>query len=115
MLENLFNRLPEAAFVAEDGALLVGYVLGRDGRMRSQIGPLVADRLDIARGLAGRALTAVGATLCIDVPDHHSGLIDWLRSLGFQPAVPYIRMIHERALPLDEPGRIFAVAGPELG
>ncbi len=115
VLANLFNRLPEAAFVAEDGARLVGYVLGRDGRMRSQIGPLVADRLEIARGLAGRALAAAGATLCIDVPDHQSGLIDWFSDLGFQPAVRYVRMIHERAEPLDDPDRIFAVAGPELG
>ncbi len=115
VLKNLFDRLPAAAFVAEDGDRLVGYVLGRDGRMCPQMGPLVAERPEIARSLARRALAAAGGTMCVDLPDHHGGLIDWFRGLGFRSAVPYVRMIHERAEPFDDPARVFAVAGPELG
>lgn len=115
VLKNLFGRLPEAAFIAEDGGRPVGYVLGRDGRKCPQMGPLVAERPEIARSLARRALAAAGGTMCVDLPDHHSELIDWFRGIGFKPAVRYIRMIHERAEPLDDPARIFAIAGPELG
>ena len=53
--------------------------------------------------------------VCIDVGDHHPGLVAACKAAGFSPLLPFIRMIHGRSEPYDDPARIFAIAGPELG
>ena len=43
LLARLRGRLPPADLVARRGGRLVGFLLGRDGRIASQLGPLIAD------------------------------------------------------------------------
>lgn len=38
-----------------------------------------------------------------------------LAGRGFAPARPFARMVLGRQVPIDDPRRIFATAGPELG
>lgn len=115
VLEDLLRRMPECAFVAEARGEIRGYVLARDGLYSPQIGPLVADAGDIALLLLRRALTSISGSVCIDVSDHHKELTDWLKICGLAPQFPFIRMIHGRSRPLDDPDRVYVIAGPELG
>ena len=65
LLRSLAQRLPQAARVVEQGGRLRGFVLGRDGREASQIGPLLADDPRTALGAPGRrAAGACRAGLC---------------------------------------------------
>jgi GNAT superfamily N-acetyltransferase len=115
LLHRLAERLPRAALVAERAGRIVGFLLGRDGRVMSQLGPLAADDDVIARALLARAIAEVPAPLTIDVLDHHSALGSWLTTLGFTAERPYIRMIYGTSLAFDDNARHFAIAGPELG
>ena len=90
----------------------LGFLLGRDGRVMSQLGPLAADDDGIARALLARAIAEVPAPLTIDVPDRHSALGSWLTTLGFTAERPYIRMIYGTNLAFDDNARLFAIAGP---
>ena len=115
LLAHLHARLPGRAFVARIGEWPAGYVLARDGREALQVGPLVAEDADIAVALASRALAGVAGPAVIDVPERHAGPIGWLKRSGFAFQRPYIRMLRRRNAPMDEPGYVFALAGPELG
>jgi GNAT superfamily N-acetyltransferase len=115
LLRRLADRLPLAALVAERAGRFAGFLLGRDGRVMSQLGPLAADDDGIARALLARAIAEVPAPLTIDVPDHHSTLGSWLTTLGFTAERPLIRMIYGTSLAFDDNARLFAIAGPELG
>lgn len=115
MLEHLRHRLPQAAFLAEAGGRVRGFVLGRDGRFCSQIGPLVADDDATALALLRRALTGITGPVCLDLVDRHAVMRDWLVTHGFAPQFPFIRMIHGRSEPFDDPDRIRLIAGPEFG
>ena len=115
LLENLYHRQPAMAHVAVRDDRIVGYVLGREGRLATEIGPLVADDPATATALANAALTVCSGPIFLDLPDHHQGLKDWLRRCGFEEQRGFYRMLHGRGTPLDNPERIFLIAGPELG
>ncbi len=115
LLEHLRTRLPACALLAERGDEICGYVLARDGRSCAQIGPVVAEQEDTAISLVAGALSALRGAACLDVGNTHQGLIDALGASGFASQFPFIRMIHERNEPFDDPARVFAIAGPELG
>ena len=95
--------------------MLRGFVLARDGRWSPQLGPLVADDAPTAASLCRAALATFDGPVCIDVGDQHAALQDWLKRCGFAPQFPFIRMIQGRSKPYDDPKRIVAIAGPELG
>jgi Acetyltransferase (GNAT) domain len=116
LLRRLAGRVPAAALLAERDGHVVGYVLGREGRVMTQLGPLVAQDDRIARALLEKAIGAAGAPLTIDVPDQHALLSGWLiGDLGFIAERPLIRMAYKRHLAFDDTSRLFAIAGPELG
>ena len=115
ILAHFLARRPERAFVAEASGRLVGYVLARDGRAAHHPGPLVADDQATAIALADRALAGVGDAVYIDVLDRHETLRAWLAGRGFVPQRPFTRMAHRRDAPFDDPDRVMAIAGPELG
>jgi hypothetical protein len=115
MLGHLRGRLPEAAFLSERDGRIRGIVLARDGRTCAQVGPLVADDAETALALLRHAIGAIPGPVCLDIADHHAALRTWLDSRGFSPIVPFVRMIHGRSEPYDDPGRVFVIAGPELG
>ena len=115
LLRALAARLPQAALVAEENGGLAGFLLGRDGREASQLGPLVARSSDAARALLAAALAAVRAPLILDVVDREPGITAWLGSLGFAFQRPFTRMVHGAPAAPGEAGRVFCPAGPELG
>ncbi len=115
LLRRLAERLPAAAWVAEDRGRIVGYLFGRDGRNFSQLGPLAAMDERIAAALLAQAFAEIPAPLAIDLPDRHMALGAWLGSLGFKAERPLTRMVYGRSQSFDDCTRLFAIAGPELG
>jgi ribosomal protein S18 acetylase RimI-like enzyme len=115
LLRHLLDRVPGAPHGAWRGGDLVGYVFAREGREAHQVGPLVAEGSDIAISLAGAALGAIEGAVYIDAPDAQGDFVRWLEARGFAQQRPFFRMYRRRAEGFDAPGRIFAIAGPELG
>jgi hypothetical protein len=115
LLTHLASRQPRLAWVAEEGGRLQGFVLGREGRTASSIGPVIAD--DEATGLAliATAASAVPGPFIIDVPDAHAEIRKWLERQGAVSPRGYMRMTLGSAPGLDDPSHVFALAGPELG
>jgi len=105
LLRTLARRLPAAALVVEGH----GFVLGRDGREARQLGPLVAVNAEAARALLQGAMARLSGPVYADVPDHVA--------LGGSHTVqrPYTRMVRGAAAAPGEKGKVFLVAGPELG
>lgn len=115
VLHRLAERLPAAALVAERRGRIAGFLLGRNGHMMGQLGPLVAEDDAVARLLLARAFALIPPPLAIDLADRHAGIAGWLGALGFSAQRPLIRMAHQSDSASDDPARLFAVAGPELG
>jgi GNAT superfamily N-acetyltransferase len=115
LLRALAQRLPVAARVAVEGGRVTGFVLGRDGREATQIGPLVAADDTVARQLLADALRAQPGPLYIDLLDRRRALLPWLRAQGFVFQRPFTRMVHGRQDAPGDAATVVLVAGPELG
>lgn len=115
LLQRLAPRLHDAALIAERGGKFAGYLLGRDGRVMNQLGPLVAEDDVVAVDLLAQAIGSISATIAIDLPDRHVTLRAWLTSLGLAAERPLTRMAYGTKDAFDDAARLFAIAGPELG
>jgi GNAT superfamily N-acetyltransferase len=115
ILRNLAARVPEAALVAERGGRFCGASFARDGRVATQIGPVIAADGETALALIAAALAKISGPVFIDVPDRHARIAAWLRATGFAPQRSLTRMAHGRNRAFDDLDRLFAIAGPELG
>lgn len=115
LLGRLRGRLPPADLVARCGGRLVGFLLGRDGRIASQLGPLIADDAVAARALLARTLATIAGPIFIDLADSKTETRAWLEARGFAAARPLTRMVHQRRAAFDDGTRTFAVVGPEFG
>jgi len=115
LLTHLASRQPNAAWVAESAGRLTGYVMGREGRAASSIGPVVADSEATGLALIAKAAASVPGPFIIDVPDAHAEIRRWLEQQGAVSPRGYMRMTLGSAPGLDDPRHLFALAGPELG
>lgn len=115
ILAHLLERAPRLAFVAEENGVIRGFVLGRDGREATQIGPLIADTPALATALADQALAGTSGPVYIDAVESQAALRDHLTAYGFRAQRGFTRMLLGRDTPFDDPARTFAIAGPELG
>ncbi len=115
LLRHLAARLPAAALIAECRRQTVGFLLGRDGRMAAQLGPLAAEDDTVARALLAAATARVQAPLAVDLAERHTALGAWLAGVGFAAERRWTRMVYRRRAAFDDAARLFATAGPELG
>jgi GNAT superfamily N-acetyltransferase len=115
MLAGLRGRLPAAELIAIRDGRVIGFSLGRDGRLAAQIGPLTADDDDIARALAARALDGLDGPVFVDLADAKSALRGYLDIRGFIVSRPFTRMVYGTSTRFDDAARTYAVAGPEFG
>jgi GNAT superfamily N-acetyltransferase len=115
LLMRLRRRLPAAELVAVRRGRIAGFLLGRNGRSASQIGPLIAEDEDVAHALLARALPAIGGPIYVDFADSKTRVLAWLADCGFAAQRPLTRMVLGRESGFDDESRTFAVAGPELG
>jgi len=112
LIESLFRRLPQLAFVSLDSA---SFVLARPGRIATQIGPIVATNEDVADALLDAALGCVSGPVFLDLIDGRDILIRHLQQRDFSVQRPFLRMGLNRRAPFGDPARLFVVAGPEFG
>jgi len=115
VLAGLRGRLPAAELVAARGDGIAGFLLGRDGGLAAQIGPLIADDDAAAGALAARALEEIEGPLFVDLADSKRGLRSALDARGFTAARPFTRMLYGSSARFDDAARTFAVVGPEFG
>jgi GNAT superfamily N-acetyltransferase len=115
LLGRLRGRVPAAELVAERHGRMAGFLLGRNGRSASQIGPLIAEDDDAALGLLARALPAIDGPVYVDFADSKARTRAWLADCGFATQRPLTRMLLGQTKGFGDTKRTFAVAGPELG
>jgi GNAT superfamily N-acetyltransferase len=115
LLARLRGRLPAAELYAEQNGTMTGFLLGRDGRSASALGPLIAEDDATARALLARALATLPGPLYVDLADVKTGVSEFLAAHGFVPQRPFTRMIYGTRTSFDDPRRTFAVVGPEFG
>jgi GNAT superfamily N-acetyltransferase len=115
LLRRLRGRVPHIENVAERDGDVAGFLLGRDGRIATQIGPIVADNDEVAHALLVHAFEAIDGPIFIDVPDARTSLLAYLASRGFAPQRPLTRMLLGRSKAFDDGIRTYAVVGPEFG
>lgn len=117
LLERLVDDAPEYAWVRErTGGGIRGFLFGRHGHVREQLGPLVADDHESARVLLDSCLTShPDRAFFIDAPDDRPGWRTTLASAGLAIERPFLRMHRGRLTAPGVPRLIFAIAGPEFG
>jgi len=115
VLQHLQSRAPVLAHIALDGEMPVGFVLGRDGRNATHIGPVVADSSAIAQALATRAMAEIGPPYLMDIPEPQGDIAQWLAAADAHSPRSYVRMVMGDAPGLEDASHVFALAGPELG
>ena len=116
VLRHLRQAAPHLAHVAEDaGGNLVGYGLGRPGRLATQLGPVVADDTAVATLLMRHAVEKITGLVYVDVPDAQTTFKQMLIDAGFTRQRKFIRMVKGDLPALDQAAQIYAIAGPELG
>jgi GNAT superfamily N-acetyltransferase len=115
VLAGLRGRLPAAELLAERGHRIAGFLLGRDGRIAAQAGPLIADDDAVARVLLARALDGIEGPLFVDLADAKTQLRSFLEARGFSAVRPLTRMLYGRSQRFDDALRTYAVIGPEFG
>jgi GNAT superfamily N-acetyltransferase len=114
LLDHLRGRSP-AGFVALRGDAVCGFLLGRDGRVASQLGPLIADDDAVAQALLTRGIAAVAGPLYIDIPDGKTALLSSLAAQGFTRERPFTRMLQGRSTGFEDAAHTYALVGPEFG
>lgn len=104
----------DLAYQAVSAGRVRGYCLAREGRHAIHVGPAVADDDATAIAILEAVLQGVSDPACIDVPDRHQAVIDWLLEQGFTYRRPFARMLAGGG---ELPGgrdSIYALAGPEF-
>jgi len=117
LLDRLAREATEYAWIANDAhGGLRGFVLGRHGHVREQIGPLVADSTETAQTLLAACHSAhPDRRFFVDAPDDQRAWTGALSAAGFAIERPFLRMYRGQ---LTSPGQgqlVFAITGPEFG
>jgi hypothetical protein len=112
LIESLYRRAPQLAFVMQDGT---GFVLARPGRIATQIGPIVAMDEKAATALLDAALGAASGSVFLDLVDGRDEIKRSLQARGYTVQRPFLRMALHRSAPFGDPSRLFVATGPEFG
>ena len=116
LLDRLHSRSEPFACLATDAnGATCGFLLGRDGRNATQLGPVVAGDEQTAIALIDHALARNPGPIMIDVLDRHAHVGQALTARGFTIQRPFTRMTLDRDKPFGDDRLMMAIAGPELG
>jgi GNAT superfamily N-acetyltransferase len=110
LLHSFIKRLPTLARQQDEA-----FVVARNGRLATQIGPLVAGSEAQALDLLKAALDHVAGPVFLDVPDRWTGLGGELQRRGFTIQRGFRRMAFNSSNANGDPARSFVIAGPEFG
>ncbi|HSH91560.1 MAG TPA: GNAT family N-acetyltransferase [Ramlibacter sp.] len=115
LLQGLGARSRGFSCIAEQEGRLAGFLLGRDGRLATQVGPIVARDESVAQRLLGHALARIEGPVLVDVLDRHAAFSQRLPAAGFAIERGYTRMTLGRETCFGDDELTVAIAGPELG
>jgi GNAT superfamily N-acetyltransferase len=115
VLRRLHARSRGFACVAQAHGRIAGFLLGRDGRQATHIGPVVAADAAVAEALLAHALDRVPGAVLVDALDVHAPLREQLARSGFAIERGYTRMALDADPRFGDAGTMVAIAGPELG
>ena len=115
LLACLRGRLARADLTAWRDDRLVGFLLGREGRLAWHLGPLIADDAVAARALLSHALDTIAGPIFVDLADAKAETRTFIETHGFTAVRPLTRMVQGRSTAFDDGERTFAVVGPEFG
>jgi ribosomal protein S18 acetylase RimI-like enzyme len=116
LLKRFAAEAHEYAWVATQNGVLQGFVLGRHGHVRDQLGPLVADSCATADALVDACLSGSRRRgVFLDAPDNQRAWNDALARRNFAIERPLLRMYRGKLTSPGDPSIIFAIAGPEFG
>jgi len=112
LLLDFLQRPSTQAWLEGDRA---GFVIARAGHRATQVGPLVAARVEAALALLRHALARVAGRVFIDIPVRAAAVTDELARRGFARQRSFVRMTLGSPAPAEPHPTLFAVAGPEFG
>lgn len=116
LMDYLLNNNKDIGFQIKQNNQLKGFVLGREGSNYLQIGPLIADSLQIAKWLLSIVFSKVKQqSLVIDVLNDKNGLKDWLLIKNFKKERSFTRMYLKTNDYAGKKENLFLISGPELG
>jgi hypothetical protein len=112
-LERWVNQPGAGVAALREGGALVGYGVVRPCRVGHKIGPVFADRPDLAETLVRSLMAMVeGQRVQLDVPQANAAAVDMALRLGLAEAFGCARLLHGPQLPV---GSIFGVTSFEFG
>ena len=114
-LERWVNQPGAGVAALREGGALVGYGVVRPCRVGHKIGPVFADRPDLAETLVRSLMAMVeGQRVQLDVPQANAAAVDMALRLGLAEAFGCARLFHgpQPQLPV---GSIFGVTSFEFG
>lgn len=116
LLQWMWEKAPEFAFLIEEGNEIKGYSMGRYGHDFIHIGPIIAQNIVIAQDLLIPALNkCAGSPLILDVLHFEPEWMVWLKEIGFTEQRNFIRMFRGTNRFKGVPENQFAIIGPEFG
>jgi hypothetical protein len=116
LLKRLAGEASEYAWVIEHDGQLAGYLLGRHGRVREQLGPLIATNAETAGRLLDACLAAhPERAVFLDAPDDQPSWSAMLVERGFAVERPFERMHRGHLMTPGHPSQVYAIVGPEFG
>lgn len=92
-----------------------GFVILREGRRATQLGPLVAASEAEAITLLDAALASLDGPVFFDLFDARTDLTAHVRTLGYERQRGFLRMSLGEMPDFDGDGRAMLIAGPEYG
>ncbi len=110
LLSEFATRLPQIFQVGSDAVCA-----GRDGDRATQIGPLACRDEAAGLKLLEAALSRIGGTVILDIPDSAEATTAYIEAKGFARERPFLRMIKGDCANRDSAWRHIAIAGPEFG
>lgn len=114
LLQRLAWRSRTFACVAERHGRPSGFLLGRNGRTASQIGPVVASDPLSASVMIDSAMAQLHGPILIDTLDQHADVGAQLRGAGFAVERGYTRMALAQPQGFGDAQQMLAIAGPEI-
>ena len=116
ILKVLHGNRPDLAWKLRRNKKVVGYIFGRSGDARVQLGPLAAGTGADARELLIAALSRLtGKAVAIDVPDERSEIATFLSETRFAPRHVFTRMLRGSQTLPKKALHQFATAGVDIG
>ncbi|WP_167618265.1 GNAT family N-acetyltransferase [Maribellus sediminis] len=116
LIEFLYRENHGNSWMMKAAEQIEGFVLGREGALFYQVGPVSATSNEIGKALIQKSLMELKSKpVVIDVLEDKTELISWLNDLGFIVQRPFYRMFQNENPYTGIVGNQYLICGPEFG